>query len=76
MTFERITVDPNKMGGVPCVRGMRMPVATIVRLVADGMTVEEILDEFPYLEPDDVTEALHYAAEAAQGHELPLQPSE
>lgn len=74
MTFQRITVDADQMGGVPCIRGMRIPVATVVGMVADGMTTAEILDAFPDLDADDVTEALRYAAEAVQERELPLRP--
>ena len=72
MRFERITVDENRMGGVPCVRGLRVPVATVVGMVADGMTTAEILAAYPYLEADDVAEALRYAAEAVRERELPL----
>lgn len=76
MTFTRITVDPNRMAGVPCVRDLRFPVATVVAMVADGMTVDEILGEHPDLEAEDVAESLHYAALAVQERELPLrQPS-
>ncbi len=70
--FSRITVDAAVMGGVPCIRGMRVPVATVVAMVADGMTVEEILVDLPYLEADDVAESLRYAAEAVRERELPL----
>lgn len=73
MAFERITVDPDKMGGQPCLRGLRIPVATVVAMVADGMTVDEIVSELPDLEPDDVPAALRYAAEAVREHELPLR---
>lgn len=73
MTFTRITVEPDKMGGQPCIRGLRMPVATVVAMVADGMTTEEILDDFPELEAEDVAEALRYAAEAVRERQLPLQ---
>ena len=72
MKFTRITVDPKQMGGVPCVRGMRIPVATVVGMVADGMTVDEILAAYPDLERDDVQEALRYAADAVRERELPL----
>lgn len=72
MAFNRITVDPEIMGGMPCIRGMRVPVATVVTMVADGMSTEEILRDLPYLEPDDVAEALRYAAEAVRERELPL----
>ncbi|MGH9058470.1 MAG: DUF433 domain-containing protein [Acidimicrobiales bacterium] len=73
MTFDRITVDPDQMGGVPCLRGMRIPVATVVGMVADGMDASAILHSFPDLEPDDITQALRYAAEAVQERELPLR---
>lgn len=73
MTFERITTDPDVMGGVPCVRGLRVPVATVVGMVADGMDTEEILDAYPYLEAEDIPAALRYAAEAVRERELPLR---
>lgn len=73
MTFSRITTDPEVMGGQPCIRGMRMPVATVVAMVADGMTVSEIIAEYPDLTPEDVREALQYAAEAVRERELPLR---
>src|SRR5213593_4777846 len=60
MTFTRITTDPKQMGGVPCIRGLRIPVATVVALVADGMTREEILADYPSLEGDDIQEALRF----------------
>lgn len=72
MKFTRITVDPNQMGGVPCIRGLRIPVATIVGMVAEGMSEAEILKAFPDLQPEDIREALHYAAEAVRERELPL----
>jgi len=58
--FTRITVNPKQMGGVPCIRGLRIPVATVVGMVADGMTEEEILAAFPDLEREDIREALWY----------------
>ena len=73
MAFERITTDQDRMGGVPCIRDLRFPVATVVATVADGMTVEEILAEHPDLEADDVAESLRYAAVAVQERELPLR---
>ncbi len=73
MRFERITVEPDKMGGVPCVRGLRIPVATVVGMVAEGMTVQEILADYPDLEAGDITEALQYAAAAVRERELPLR---
>jgi len=72
MEYRRITVNPQQMGGVPCLRGLRIPVATVVDMVADRMTVKEILDAFPDLEEEDITEALRYAAEAVRERELPL----
>jgi uncharacterized protein (DUF433 family) len=72
MRFQRITVNPHHMGGVPCLRGLRIPVATVVAMVADGMSEEEILRAYPDLEPEDIREALRYAAEALQERELPL----
>ena len=75
MAFTRITVDPEKMGGVPCIRGFRLPVATIVEMVAEGMGDEEILRAYPDLEPEDIREALRYAAEAVREREIPLLPA-
>jgi uncharacterized protein (DUF433 family) len=75
VTFERITVDPEMMGGMPCIRGLRIPVATVVAMVADGLTVAEIVDELPDLTAEDVGEALRYAAEAMRERELPLRHS-
>jgi len=72
MAYERITVNPKQMGGVPCLRGLRIPVATVVDMVADRMTTKEILEAFPDLEEADITEALRYAAEAVRERELPL----
>ena len=72
MEFERITVNPDQMGGMPCLRGLRIPVATVAGMVADGMKETEILEAFPDLEPGDIKEALRYAAEAVRERELPL----
>jgi uncharacterized protein (DUF433 family) len=72
MRFTRMTVDPKQMGGVPCIRGLRIPVATVVAMVADGMAENEILIAYPDMEPDDISEALYYAAEAVRERELPL----
>ena len=71
MVYTRITMNPNQMGGVPCIRGLRMPVATVVRMVAEGMTTEQILLEHPDLEKEDLQEALRFAAEAVRERELP-----
>ena len=72
MRFTRITTNPKQMGGVPCIRGLRIPVATVVSMIADGATDAEGLRDYPDLEPDDIREALRYAAEAVQERELPL----
>jgi uncharacterized protein (DUF433 family) len=72
MRFTRITVDPRQLGGVPCIRRLRIPVATVVGMIADGMAEAEILAAYPDLEPDDLHEALHYAASAVRERELPL----
>jgi len=72
MKFERITVDPDQMDGVPCVRGLRIPVATIVGMVAEGMSQAEILRAYPDLRKEDIREALRYAAEAVKERELPV----
>jgi len=62
MAFERITVEPDKMGGKPCVRGMRVPVSLVLNLVASGMTDGDILEAYPYLEAEDIRQCLQYAA--------------
>lgn len=71
-TFARITVDAKKMGGAPCIRGLRIPVATVVGMVADEMSHAEILEALPDLEPADIQEALRYAAEAVRERSLPV----
>lgn len=73
MKFSRISVDARQMGGVPCIRSLRIPVATVVGMVADGMTREEILEAYPDLKSQDIDEALRYAAEAVRERELPLR---
>ena len=60
--MDRITVNPRQMGGAPCIRGLRIPVATVLGMLADGMTPEEIVAELPPLHRDDITAALRYAA--------------
>jgi uncharacterized protein (DUF433 family) len=72
MKFARITIDPKQMGGTPCIRRLRIPVATVVGMVADGMGEAEILAAYPDLEPADIPEALNFAAEAVRERELPL----
>ena len=64
VAFERISVDHRIMGGVPCIRGTRIPVATVVGMVAEGMTTEAIVADFPQLTSEDIREALRYAAAA------------
>ncbi len=72
MKFKRITVNPKQMDGLPCIRDLRIPVATVVGMVADGMADAEILKAFPDLEHEDIREALRFAAEAVRERELPL----
>jgi uncharacterized protein (DUF433 family) len=72
MEFKRITTNPLQIAGVPCVRGLRIPVATVVALVAEGKTAEDILALYPDLETDDIREALLFAAEAVRERALPL----
>jgi uncharacterized protein (DUF433 family) len=71
MTFTRISVRADQMDGVPCIRGLRIPVSTVVGMIAE-MTADEVVDAFPDLEFGDVQEALHFAAEAVRERELPL----
>lgn len=72
MAFDRITVRAEQMGGVPCIRGLRVPVATVVGMVADGMSSQEILAAYSDLEREDIEQALRYAAEAVRERELPI----
>jgi len=72
LKFIRITVAPEQMGSVPCIRGLRIPVVTILKMLAEGMTEQEILAAYPDLEPEDIKEALKFAAEAVQERQLPL----
>ena len=72
MSFDRITVDANQMGGVPCIRGLRLPVATVVAMVADGMSERDIMVAFPDLETEDIREALRYPADAVTERQLPV----
>jgi len=75
LNFPRITVNPKQMGGVPCIRGLRLPVATVLRMLAAGLAERQILDEYPDLELSDVRECLKYAAAVALDRELPLPQS-
>ncbi len=70
--FERITVDPAQMGGLPCLRRLRIPVATVVDMVAAGMSDEEIIETLPDLELEYIRAALQYAAAAVRERQLPL----
>ncbi len=72
MRYTRITINPNQMRGIPCIRGLRIPVATVVGMIAEGINEEKILHDYPDLERDDLREALRYAAEAVRERELPL----
>jgi uncharacterized protein (DUF433 family) len=72
--FDRITFDTGKMGGRACVRGMRVTVSLIVNLCANGMAAEEIVAAYPYLEPEDVRQALQYAAWLVEENLLPVEP--
>ncbi len=72
MRFTRITVDPKQMDGAPCIRSLRIPVATVVGMVADGMDEREIFGAYPDLEREDIREALYYAADAVRERALPL----
>lgn len=73
--FNRITLDPNKCFGKPCIRGLRMPVASILSYLSSGMTVDEILEEWPELELEDIYQALGYAAWAMEERVVTLEES-
>ncbi len=75
MAFERITVDPARMRGLPCIRDTRVTVSAVLGQIAVGRSVDQVLEDYPYLEREDVLAALEYAAAAAQERELPLIPS-
>jgi uncharacterized protein (DUF433 family) len=75
MIWKRITFNPGQMGGQACIRGLRVPVATIVRCVASGMANREILEAYPDLVEDDIVEALNYAAALAEDRVIPLKPT-
>nr|MDT0660965.1 DUF433 domain-containing protein [Micromonospora sp. DSM 115978] len=72
MAFERILVDPNRMGGLPCIRDTRVTVTAVLGQLAAGRTIEEVLTDYPYLEREDVLAALEFAAAAVQERELPV----
>ncbi len=73
--YSRITIRQDQMGGVPCIRNLRIPVATIVGLVATGRTFDSILSDYPDLEKEDISEALHFAEAAVRERTLPLLTS-
>jgi uncharacterized protein (DUF433 family) len=76
MAYERITIDPNKMSGLPCIRDTRVTVSAVLGQLAAGRSTEEILSDYPYLERADILAALEFAAAAVQERELPLaQPA-
>jgi len=70
--FERITIDPEQMGALPCIRGMRVTVSAVIGQLATGRSIDEVLADYPYLERQDVLAALEYAAAAVSERELPL----
>jgi uncharacterized protein (DUF433 family) len=73
---DRITIDPNRMRGLPCIRDTRVTVSAVLGQLAAGQTVEQVLESYPYLELEDILAALSFAAEAMQERELPLaQPA-
>jgi uncharacterized protein (DUF433 family) len=72
MIFRRITIDKNQMDGVPCIRHLRIPVTTVVAMVADGMGINDILEAYPDIEKGDIKEALYYAASAVKERQIPL----
>ncbi|MGH8930555.1 MAG: DUF433 domain-containing protein [Egibacteraceae bacterium] len=75
MAFDRISIDHRVMAGVPCIRGTRIPVATLVGMVAEGISTDEILLDFSHLTGDDIREALRFAAAAVDQRTLPLRSS-
>ncbi|MGQ0434857.1 MAG: DUF433 domain-containing protein [Microthrixaceae bacterium] len=72
MAFERITVDPERMGGVPCIRDLRVTVGMVLGQLATGRTTEQVLEDYPYLEREDVLAALEYAAARVNEREVPV----
>ena len=75
LAMDRITVNPRQMGGVPCIRGLRIPVATVLGMLADALTAEQIIAELPPLELDDIAAALRFAADTVSYRDIPLQQS-
>jgi len=75
MAYERISIDPPRMGGLPCIRDTRVTVSAVLGQLAAGRSVQQILEEYPYLEQEDIFAALEFAAAAMQERELPLAQS-
>jgi uncharacterized protein (DUF433 family) len=75
MRFPRVTVNPAQMDGAPCIRGLRIPVAAIVGMIAEGVPAEAVLGDYPDLELEDIRESLRFAAEAVREREIPLLES-
>jgi uncharacterized protein (DUF433 family) len=75
MAYERISIDPGRMGGLPCIRTTRVTVSAVLGQLAAGRSVEQILEDYPYLEQEDIFAALEFAAAAMQERELPLAES-
>jgi uncharacterized protein (DUF433 family) len=75
MALERITIDPGRMGGLPCIRDTRVTVTAVLGQLAAGQTIEEVLNDYPYLDRDDVLAALEFAAAAVAERELPIRPA-
>ena len=73
--LDRITVNPSQMGGQPCVRGMRVTVANVLRMLAGGHSRERILQAYPYLEAGDIDACLRYASFRVEEQDVPLQPA-
>lgn len=73
MAFERITVDPERMGGLPCIRDLRVTVSMLLGQLSAGRTIEEVLDDYPYLERDDVLAALEFAAAVVNEREVTIK---
>lgn len=72
MAFDRITIDPERMGGVPCIRDLRVTVSMVLGQLAGGRTIEELLADYPYLVRADVLAALEYASAIVNEHEVPI----
>jgi uncharacterized protein (DUF433 family) len=74
MAYERITIDPGRMRGLPCIRDTRVTVSAVLGQLAAGRSAEDVLADYPYLERADILAALEFAADAVQDHELPRPP--